>query len=205
MGLSTVQMVCLALGVLGRVWMVICCVVPRWKVTHFIGVNKTMTETTMQGLWNWCVVECSGQELCKNYKSLKAMSSDLQAARAMTFISCTVSAFSLFSLVFGAYFPTFVQKQDATPKNSVVPGLGLVLSGLLMIASVRWSMYFALGKFGNSLIEMGECIYFGWIAGVLMVLAGGLLCYFSRPTSSSSGGTTDEHVHIAAAPSNDRQ
>uniref|UniRef100_A0A087X2T8 Claudin i n=1 Tax=Poecilia formosa TaxID=48698 RepID=A0A087X2T8_POEFO len=203
MGLSTVQMVCLALGVLGRLWMTICCVVPRWKVTHF---NKTMTEySTIQGLWNWCVVECSGQELCKNYESSKAMSSDLQGARAMTFISCIVSAFSLFSLIFGAYFPTFMQKQNAKAKNSVVPGLGLVLSGVLMIISVRWSMYATSGDFVNLLIEMGECIYFGWTAGVLMILSGGLLCYFSRPTSSSSGGTTDEHIHIAAAPSNDTQ
>lgn len=39
MGSSGVQMVCVALGVLGLIGVIVCCAVPRWKVSSFTGSN----------------------------------------------------------------------------------------------------------------------------------------------------------------------
>jgi len=39
MGSSGIQIVCVALGVLGLIGAVVCCAVPRWKVTSFTGAN----------------------------------------------------------------------------------------------------------------------------------------------------------------------
>lgn len=37
MGSAGVQMVCVAFGVLGLIGVVVCCAIPRWKVSAFLG------------------------------------------------------------------------------------------------------------------------------------------------------------------------
>lgn len=39
MGSAGVQIVCVALGVIGLIGVVVCCAVPRWKVSSFTGAN----------------------------------------------------------------------------------------------------------------------------------------------------------------------
>lgn len=50
MGSVGVQIVCLSLGVLGLIGAIVCCVVPRWKVSSFTGSNivtaQVMGETS---------------------------------------------------------------------------------------------------------------------------------------------------------------
>lgn len=53
-------MVCVALGVLGLIGVIVCCAVPRWKVSSFTGSNivtaNVRTHTLSKGLWRWRVV-----------------------------------------------------------------------------------------------------------------------------------------------------
>lgn len=154
-----------------------------------------------------CVVQSTGQQQCKNYDSLLVLASDLQAARAMTIISILFSALSLLVVFCGADFTTCVQNDDAKPKISLVAGIGLLLAGLLAIIPVSWSAHIVVRDFNNPLVpasqkrELGACIFVGWGAGVLLLLAGGLLCCFSRPKSGSSGGTAKYYSNSASAPS----
>lgn len=142
-----------------------------------------------------CVVQSTGQQQCKTYDSMLVLASDLQAARAMVIISCMFSILSILILFCGADFTTCVENEDAKPKISLAAGVGMLLAGLLVIIPVSWSANNVVQSFNNPLIpqaqkmELGECIFVGWGAGVLLILAGGLLCCFSRPKSSRSGGT----------------
>lgn len=153
-----------------------------------------------------CVVQSTGQQQCKNYDSLLVLASDLQAARAMTIISCMFSCLSILIMFCGADFTTCVQNEDAKPKISLVAGIGLLLAGLLVIIPVSWSAHIVVRDFNNPLVaasqkrELGACIFVGWGAGVLLLLAGGLLCCFSRPKSGSSGGTAKYYSNSASAP-----
>ncbi|KAK5609134.1 hypothetical protein CRENBAI_015819 [Crenichthys baileyi] len=206
MGSSGVQMVCVALGVMGLIGAIVCCALPLWKVSAFIGNNILTAQDYQDGLWMQCVKQSTGQQQCKVYDSMLELSSDLQAARAMTIISCMLCGLSLLVLFCGADFTTCVQNEDAKPKLSLVAGVGLLLAGLLVIIPVSWSANITVRDFNNSLVpnsqkrEMGACIYIGWAAGVLMILAGGLLCCFSRPKSGSSGGTAKYYSNSASAP-----
>lgn len=152
-----------------------------------------------------CVVQSTGQQQCKNFESLLELSSDLQAARAMTIISCMLSGLSLLILFCGADFTTCVQNEDTKPKISLVAGVGLLLAGLLVIIPVSWSAHKIVRDFNNPLVpaaqkrELGACIFVGWAAGALLLLAGGLLCCFSRPKSHSSG-TAKYYSNSASAP-----
>lgn len=178
MGSVGVQIVCVGLGLLGLIGAIVCCAVPRWKVSSFTGaaiitaqvrssshlrgkystvlsswkalnwiwitnrkncfatrrwnqrehwlqycifysapywrrwevplskmsngimntVHFTMccnlelclifvrVQSHQEGLWKSCAVQSTGQQQCKNYDSLLILASDLQAARAITFI-----------------------------------------------------------------------------------------------------------------------
>lgn len=203
MGSVGVQIVCVALGVLGLIGAIVCCAVPRWKVSSFTGSNIVTAQSNQEGLWMECVVQSTGQQQCKNYDSLLVLSSDLQAARAMTIISCMLSCISLLILFCGADFTTCVENEDAKPKISLVAGVGLLLAGLLVIIPVSWSAHIVVRDFNNPLFpgaqkrELGACIFVGWGAGVLLLLGGGLLCCFSRP--KSSGGTAKYYSNSASA------
>lgn len=154
-----------------------------------------------------CVVQSTGQQQCKNYDSLLVLASDLQAARAMTIISILLSCLGLLVVFCGADFTTCVQNEEAKPKISLVAGIGLLLAGLLAIVPVSWSAHIIVRDFNSMLVqqsqkrELGACIFLGWGAGVLLLLAGGLLCCFSRPKSGSSGGTAKYYSNSASAPS----
>lgn len=205
MGSAGVQIVCVALGILGLIAAVVCCAVPRWKVSSFTGSNIVTAQSTEDGLWMTCVVQSTGQQQCKNYDSLLVLSSDLQAARAMIIICCLLTCLSLLILCAGAEFTTCVQNESAKPKISLVAGIGLLLAGVLLIIPVSWSAHNVIQDFYNPMMpqkkELGACIFVGWAGGVLLVLGGGLLCCFSRSNSGSSGGTAKYYSNSASAPS----
>lgn len=206
MGSAGAQIVCVALGLLGVVGVIVCCAVPRWKVSSFTGNNIVTAQSTNEGLWTTCVVQSTGQQQCKNYDSLLVLASDLQAARAMTIISTLLGLVCLLVLFCGADFTTCVQNEEAKPKISLVAGVGLLLAGLLAVIPVSWSAHIVVRDFNNPLVpasnkrELGACIFVGWGAGVLLLLAGGLLCCCSRNKSGGSGGTA-KYYSSSNAPS----
>ncbi|XP_029914863.1 claudin i [Myripristis murdjan] len=204
MGSAGVQMGCVALGVLGLIGAIVCCAVPRWRVSSFVGSNIVTAQSAQEGLWMNCVVQSTGQQQCKNYDSLLVLSADLQAARAMLIISCMLSSLSLLILFCGADFTTCVESEDAKAKISLVAGVGLLLAGLLVIIPVSWSAHNVVRDFNNPLVapaqkrELGACIFVGWGAGAVLILAGGLLCCFSRPKSGGSGGNAKYYSNSSA-------
>ncbi|XP_029363468.1 claudin i [Echeneis naucrates] len=206
MGSSGIQIACVALGVIGLIGVIVCCAVPRWKVSSFIGSNIVTAQSNLDGLWMACVEQSTGQQQCKKYDSLLVLPSELQAARAMIIISAMLAGLSLLILFCGSDFTTCVQNEDAKPKISLVAGVGLLLAGLLTIVPVSWSAHITVRDFHNPLVatgnkrELGPCIFIGWAAGALLILAGGLLCCFSKVRSGGSGGTAKYYNNGPSAP-----
>ncbi|CAL8274643.1 unnamed protein product [Lota lota] len=206
MASSGIQIVCVALGIIGLVGTIVCCAIPKWKVTAFTGDSIVTAQSIEEGLWMNCVAQSTGQQQCKIYDSLLVLSSDLQAARAMIIISCMLCSLCLLLLFAGADFTTCVENQDAKAKISLVAGIGLILGGLLVIIPVSWSAHNTVQNFNNPMVpssqkrELGTCIFVGWAAGTLLILGGGLLCCFSRVKAGGSTGTARYHGNGASAP-----
>ncbi|XP_065130160.1 claudin i [Paramisgurnus dabryanus] len=206
MGAAGVHMVCMALGILGFIATIVTIAVPKWRVSAFIGQNIITAQSQEEGLWMECVVQSTGQQQCKAYESLLILGSDLQAARAMTIISGLLTCLSMLILCAGADFTTCIENEDVKPKVSLVSAVGLLLAGLLLIIPVSWAANNVVRDFNNQLIpqsnkrELGACIFVGWAGGVLLLLAGGLLCCFSRPRSGGSSGTAKYYSNSASAP-----
>uniref|UniRef100_A0A3P9P1T1 Claudin i n=1 Tax=Poecilia reticulata TaxID=8081 RepID=A0A3P9P1T1_POERE len=172
---KTVKMICVALSTVGLIGVIICCSLPEWLVRRD---DYTEVHT---GLWMACVKQGSGPRVCKTFDSQAYP--DIQACRAMTIISCLLCGLSLLLLIFGSDFTPCVQNQDAKPKMIKAAAVGLLLAGLLVIIPVRWFS----NNIGNAPegLTLGASIFIGYIAGVLMILSGLLLCYLSRSRSSS--------------------
>lgn len=154
-----------------------------------------------------CVVQSTGQQQCKSYESLLILSSDIQASRAMTIISCMLTVLSLLILCAGAEFTTCIENEEVKPKVSLVSAIGLIIAGLLLIIPVSWAANNVVRDFNNPMVaapqkrELGACIFVGWGGGVLLLLAGGLLCCFSRLRPGGSGGAAKYYSNSASAPS----
>ncbi|XP_014829544.1 PREDICTED: claudin-4-like [Poecilia mexicana] len=172
---KTVQTVCVVLGAIGLFGVIICCALPEWFVIH-----RGDTEVHV-GLWKVCVKPSTGPQVCGTYESTLNVSPP-HSTRALTVISCMLGVLSLVVLFFGSDFTTYVQN-DTKPKLIRAAGGGLLAAGMLVIIPVIREISGGVG------LTKGASIYIGILAGLMLIVTGGVLSYLAR--SSSSGGITN--------------
>ncbi|XP_048225221.1 claudin-4 [Perognathus longimembris pacificus] len=181
------QMLGIALAVLGWLGTILSCALPMWRVTAFIGSNIVTAQTSWEGLWMNCVVQSTGQMQCKVYDSLLALPQDLQAARALIVISIIVAALALLLSIVGGKCTNCVEDETTKAKVMIVTGVVNLLAGLLVMVPVSWTAHNVIRDFYNPLVaagqkrEMGASLYIGWAASGLLLLGGALLCCSCPP------------------------
>lgn len=176
------QMLGAALGVLGWIGAIVVCAIPMWKVTAFIGSNIVTSQTSWEGIWMNCVVQSTGQMQCKVYDSMLALSSDLQAARALTIIAIIVGILAILLAVAGGQCTNCVEDPSSKSKVGIAAGVMFIAAGILVLVPVCWTAHTIIRDFYNPLMvnaqkrELGAALYIGWGAGALMLIGGGMLC-----------------------------
>ncbi|KAM9348188.1 claudin-4-like [Symphorus nematophorus] len=171
-----------ALGVLGWIGAIITCALPMWKVTAFIGSNIVTSQTSWEGIWMSCVVQSTGQMQCKVYDSMLALSSDLQAARALTIIAIVVGILAILLSVAGGECTNCVEDPSSKTKVGIAAGVMFIIAGILCLVPVCWTAHTIIRDFYNPLMvnaqkrELGAALYIGWGAAALMLIGGGMLC-----------------------------
>lgn len=176
------QVMGIALAVLGWLGAILSCALPMWRVTAFIGSNIVTSQTIWEGLWMNCVVQSTGQMQCKVYDSLLALPQDLQAARALTVVSILLAVLGVLLSVVGGKCTNCVEDEGAKAKTMIVAGVVFLLAGLLVMVPVSWTAHNIIRDFYNPLVasgqkrEMGASLYVGWAASGLLLLGGALLC-----------------------------
>lgn len=185
------QVTGIALAVLGWLAVMLCCALPMWRVTAFIGSNIVTSQTIWEGLWMNCVVQSTGQMQCKVYDSLLALPQDLQAARALVIISIIVAALGVLLSVVGGKCTNCLEDESAKAKTMIVAGVVFLLAGLLVIVPVSWTAHNIIQDFYNPLVasgqkrEMGASLYVGWAASGLLLLGGGCFAATAHPAQTS--------------------
>uniref|UniRef100_A0A3Q2CIC3 Claudin n=1 Tax=Cyprinodon variegatus TaxID=28743 RepID=A0A3Q2CIC3_CYPVA len=130
------QILGVALAMLGWLGNILICALPLWKVSAFIGNNIVVAQTIWEGLWMSCVVQSTGQMQCKVYDSLLALPPDLQAARAMIIIAILFSLFGLLLSVVGGKCTTCIEDERAKARVCISAGIFFLLSGALCLVTV---------------------------------------------------------------------
>lgn len=188
------QMLASSLALLGWVGALLSCFFPMWRVTAFVGTTIVTSEIMWEGIWMSCVTQSTGQIQCKPYESMLALSTDLQAARALMVMSILMGAGGLILAFLGGKCTIFLSRTKSTKAKVVgAAGVILIVAGILCLIPVSWSACIVVKAFYNPLLtdsqrrEIGGAIYLGWGASILLVLGGGMLC-----TSICTGNTVDE-------------
>lgn len=178
------------LAVLGWLCTIVCCALPMWRVSAFIGSSIITAQITWEGLWMNCVVQSTGQMQCKMYDSLLALPQDLQAARALMVISIIVGALGMLLSVVGGKCTNCMEDETVKAKIMITAGAVFIVAGMLIMVPVSWTAHNVIRDFYNPLVasgqkrEMGASLYIGWAASGLLCLGGGLLCCSCPPRSN---------------------
>ncbi|XP_031140899.1 claudin-4-like [Sander lucioperca] len=185
------QMMGTALCIIGWIGVIITCILPQWKVTAFVGQNIVTAQTTWEGIWMSCVVQSTGQMQCKVYDSMLALSSDLQAARALTIISVLLGVVGILLSLAGGKCTNCVEEESAKAKIGVTSGVIFIVAGVLCLIPVSWTANTIIQNFYNPMLgldkrELGASLFIGWGASGLLILGGALLCANCPPKDNFS-------------------
>ncbi|XP_063155622.1 claudin-4-like [Candoia aspera] len=181
------QLVGLALSVLGWLGSILACALPLWKVTAFIGSNIIVAQVFWEGLWMNCIYESTGQMPCKVYDLLLDLPADLQTARALVVVSIATSFLAVLIAISGARCTHFIEDPSTKAKVLMIAGVVFILAGAALLFPVSWSARNIVSNFYNPLVpealkrELGISLYLGWATSALLMLGGGTLCCFVPP------------------------
>ncbi|XP_036379606.1 claudin-4-like [Megalops cyprinoides] len=206
MASAGLQMLGTALGIIGWIGAIVVCALPMWKVTAFIGQSIVTAQITWEGIWMNCVVQSTGQMQCKVYDSMLALSSDLQAARALTVISIVVGIMGILLAVAGGKCTNCVEDEGSKAKVGIAAGITFIAAGVLCLIPVCWTAHAIIRDFYNPLLveaqkrEIGASLYIGWGASALMIIGGGLLCCNCPPKDDTYTAKYSAARSTASAP-----
>ncbi|XP_056252931.1 claudin-4-like [Seriola aureovittata] len=211
------EIVGIALGVVGFIIAIVTCALPMWKVTAFIGANIITAQTIWEGLWMNCVTQSTGQMQCKVYDSLLALPQELQASRAMMIIAIILGVLGVMISIVGAKCTNCIEDEPSKAKVMIIAGIFFILGGLLVLIPVSWTASVIIRDFYNPLLtnaqrrELGASLYIGWGAAALLLIGGAMLCSscppkekkykpprmaYSAPRSTSAGGGYDRKDYV---------
>ncbi|KAF7218271.1 claudin-4-like [Nothobranchius furzeri] len=186
------QILGIALGIIGWIGAIVTCILPQWRVTAFIGQNIVTAQTTWSGIWMECVVQSTGQMQCKVYDSMLALSSDLQAARALTVVSILVGVIGILLAIAGGKCTNCIEDESSKAKVCIAAGAIFIIAGILCLTPVCWTASAIIRDFYNPMLtssqkmELGASLFIGWGASALLILGGGLLCANCPPKDNYS-------------------
>ncbi|XP_028823513.1 claudin-3-like [Denticeps clupeoides] len=187
MAALALELVGVALSVLGWTLSVLCCALPMWRVTAFIGSNIVTAQVYWEGIWMSCVFQSTGQMQCKVYDSMLALPQDLQAARALTVVAIVLGALALMVSVVGAKCTNCVADEAAKARVMIAAGASFITAAVLQIVPVSWSAHTIVREFYSPVVpdaqkmEIGASLYLGWAAAALLLLGGAILCCSCPP------------------------
>lgn len=134
-----------------------------------------------------CVVDSTSLIQCKPYESVLALTSDLQAARALITLAITTGSLGLILAFVGGKCTRFLdERAGAKGKVAVTAGVLLIATGVICLIPTSWIAGGVVRTFYSASSdaqrrELGASLYIGWGASILLVLGGGLFISSACP------------------------
>ncbi len=96
-----------------------------------------------------CVVQSTGQMQCKVYDSMLALSSDLQAARALCVISILMGVLGLLLSIMGAKCTKCLEEERAKARVMITAGVTFICAAVMHMIPVCWCAHSIIRSFYN--------------------------------------------------------
>ncbi|XP_056586416.1 claudin 3d [Triplophysa dalaica] len=185
------EIVGVSLSVLGWILSIVCCALPMWRVSAFIGNNIVTAQVYWEGIWMSCVFQSTGQMQCKVYDSMLALPADLQAARALVVVSIIVGILALLVSVVGAKCTNCIEDEATKARVMIISGTAFITAAVLQLIPVSWSANTVVREFYSPVVpesqkmEIGSSLYLGWAAAALLMVGGSILCCSCPPNDKA--------------------
>lgn len=177
----------ISLSVLGWILSIVCCALPMWRVTAFIGNNIITAQVYWEGIWMSCVFQSTGQMQCKVYDSILALPQDLQAARALTVVAIILGILALLVSIVGAKCTNCIEDEAAKARVMIISGVTFITAAITQLIPVSWSANTIVREFYSPIVpeaqkmEIGASLYLGWGAAAMLLVGGSILCCSCPP------------------------
>ncbi|XP_029626077.1 claudin-4-like [Salmo trutta] len=171
-----VEVVGIALGVIGLILTIVICALPTWRVTTIIAGNVATTEVVWYGLWMRCVTQGTGQTQCDN--SMWHWRYNLQPARAMIPTAIILGVLGVMVSMVGAKCTNCIKDKTSQAKLIIITGILFILAGILILIAVFLVAKPIISDSSTQIegkTELGASLYFGWVAAILLLIGGVLL------------------------------
>lgn len=180
MASAALELLGLALSILGWAGSILASGLPMWQVSAFVEANIVTAQSTWEGLWMACVAHSTGHMQCKVYDSLLSLPAELQAGRTLMVLAALLGLAALLVTVVGAQCTTCVRSGRAKAWIAAVGGALFVFCGLLVLVPPSWFAHIIISNFHDPATrhkrEMGAALYVAWAAAALLLLGGALIC-----------------------------
>ncbi|XP_066491202.1 claudin-4-like [Tiliqua scincoides] len=182
MGSMGMQILGMALAAMGWLGTIVCCALPMWKVSAFMGNNILVSHRNWEGLWMNCVLQSTGQMQCQVYEVMLALPQDIQAARALVVIAILLAVLGLFLSILGGKCTHCLDEETSKARVVVAAGVIFLLSSILLLIPLCWTAHDIIRNFYSPMIvdsqkrEFGPSLYIGWASCGLLLFGGTLLC-----------------------------
>ncbi|XP_076837148.1 claudin-4-like [Brachyhypopomus gauderio] len=191
------------LASLGWILAILSCALPMWRVTAFIVYSVVISSQCViwEGIWMRCVWQTMEQMQCKVYDSMLALSSDLQAARALCVISILLGVLGVLVSVIGAKCTNCIKEEQTKAKVMITAGATFICAAVMQLIPVYWTAHAIITSFYNPLVpdlqkrEIGASLYLGWAAAALLLIGGVILCCSCPPREEKRYGTAGRMVY----------
>ncbi|XP_026862542.1 claudin c [Electrophorus electricus] len=177
----------ITLSALGWILSIVCCALPMWRVTAFIGINIITAQVFWEGIWMSCVVQSTGQMQCKVYDSMLALPQDLQAARALTVVAIVLGVLALLVSIVGAKCTNCIEDEANKARVMIASGVAFITAAITQLIPVSWSANSVVLEFYSPVVpesqkmEIGASLYLGWAAAAMLLVGGSILCCSCPP------------------------
>ncbi|XP_048370974.1 claudin-5 [Sphaerodactylus townsendi] len=180
MASAALELLGLALSILGWAGSILASGLPMWQVSAFVEANIVTAQITWEGLWMACVALSTGHTQCKVYDSILSLPAELQAGRTLMVLAALLGLVALLVTVVGAQCTTCVRAGKLKVWIAAVGGGLFALCGLLVLIPPSWFARIIIGNFydpaSRSKREMGAALYVAWASSALLLLGGALIC-----------------------------
>lgn len=195
MASAALELIGFFMGLLGMLGTLVATVLPYWQISAHVGSNIVTAVVNMRGLWMECVYQSTGAFQCETYNSMLALSSDLQASRALMVISLVLSLLAIPMATLGMQCTVCLENSGAAKGRVAGTGGGLFLAaGFLALVPVAWTTHEVVQMFyrpnipASMKFELGECLYLGLASAIVSMLGGGMLCVSCCEERDGGGG-----------------
>ncbi|CAN0225975.1 claudin-4-like [Lampetra fluviatilis] len=204
---AALQIAGIALGILGWIGSIAVTVLPQWRVTAFLpnSANIVVGQVFWEGIWMQCVSQATGQQQCKVYDSLLALTPDMQAARGLMCVSVALGTLAMLISTLGMQCTHCVENERAKAYIAMSGGFLFIFAALIVLIPVCWTANAIIRDFYNPSVpealkrELGGALYLGWISAFMLV-AGGALLACSCPPKDEPGYRPAKSGYVVSAP-----